>query len=393
MTSVTCCFFVDRDVSMTGAPRSVLDLLTGLEERGVATSLVTQRESALTDQLQSGSTIVEIQELPTLLDVHDEAVLNYSRWDFVRAGRQLIDYNRQVTKVIQKLAPDVVIARQVKGVLLTGPAARRLGIPLVWDVGMEKQSRGVVYWLHWLGLVLANRVITQAERQHREIFGRLRSWIWARKLVAITPGVGRDRRQRLEQAAKRREPYDRDILRVVTVGSVHPRKGHETAIRAMANLKERGVEFKFKVVGPVRAPDYYEELMGVVDEEDLTGEVEFLGWRDDVAEILGGSDVFLLASTIEGVPQVVREAMFAGLPVVATDVGGVPEVVENGVTGILVDAGDPEAMTQALRRLARSRDLRAGMGRNGQHVARERFSMDRWLECYEGTLDGLCADY
>lgn len=391
MKSVVCCLFVDKDLSMTGAPRTVYDLLTGLGQRGFETTLITQRRSELTRAFRSESTNIRVVPLPDVLDAHDEKALGYSGVGMLRAGWETISYNRRVRAVLKDIAPDLVITRQVKGVLLAGLATRSLGLPLVWDIGMEKESKGIVYGLHWFGLIVATKVVTQAERQHVDIFGSVRARLWSRKLCAITPGVGRVRERRLVGAGERADRVDDGVLRVTTVATIHPRKDQETVIRAVARLKREGTPVLLRIVGGVRDEEYMERLRNVTTEEDVEDQVSFLGWRDDVAEILGDSDVFLLASKIEGVPQVIREAMLVGLPVVATRVGGVPEIVRDEETGFLVEPGDVGGMAAAISRLIESDRLRREMGAKARDFARKHFSVDGWLESYETMLSEICG--
>ena len=118
----------------------------------------------------------------------------------------------------------------------------------------------------------------------------------------------------------------------------------------------------------------------------LEGAVRFLGLRDDVPELLGAADAFVLSSAWEGLPIAVLEAMAAGLPVVATAVGGVPELVRSGETGWLVAPGAPAALGAAM--LALSRDLAAAraMGECGARLVRGRHTV-------EGMVTGYAALY
>ncbi|MDP8962201.1 MAG: glycosyltransferase, partial [Actinomycetota bacterium] len=97
--------------------------------------------------------------------------------------------------------------------------------------------------------------------------------------------------------------------------------------------------------------------------------VHITGWTDDVHHFLAQSDIFVLPSRSEGFPLAIVEAMLAGLPVVASRVGGVPEAVRNGETGLLVPKDDPDRLATALQRLIDDPELRLGMGRRGRDVA------------------------
>src|SRR5262249_9178980 len=111
----------------------------------------------------------------------------------------------------------------------------------------------------------------------------------------------------------------------------------------------------------------------------LTG-VDFAGERGDVAERLAAADVFVLSSRSAGLPISVLEAMAAGLPVVGSDVGGLRELVVDGDTGLLVPAGDPQALADALLRLLSSPEERAAFGAAGRARAAELFGLERFRD-------------
>ena len=120
-----------------------------------------------------------------------------------------------------------------------------------------------------------------------------------------------------------------------------------------------------------------------VGRQGLSGRVELLGARADIPELLAHSDVFVLSSRSEGFPVSVLEAMAAGLPVVATDVGGVAEAVEDGESGLLVPATDAEALARALERLLADGELRRRLGAAGRARALSLFDLPRYRAAYE----------
>lgn len=125
----------------------------------------------------------------------------------------------------------------------------------------------------------------------------------------------------------------------------------------------------------------------------LAKRVRFLGSRSDVPEVLGASDVFVLSSLYEGHPLSVMEAMAAGRPVVATAVGGVPEIVRPGETGLLVPPGDVEALAAAMARLARDREERERLGRQGAQVAAKCFDVSTMAQAYDRLYQELLTDH
>jgi glycosyltransferase involved in cell wall biosynthesis len=124
----------------------------------------------------------------------------------------------------------------------------------------------------------------------------------------------------------------------------------------------------------------------------LHGHVSFLGLRSDVARLLPGADVFLLTSISEGITLTLIEAMAAGLPVVSTDVGGVPEVVTDGATGLLAPSGNDAALATHLLRLAQHPALGRQLGECGRHRARAVFAESQmhasYYNLYEEMLGG-----
>jgi sugar transferase (PEP-CTERM/EpsH1 system associated) len=130
-------------------------------------------------------------------------------------------------------------------------------------------------------------------------------------------------------------------------------------------------------------------LQRQIEQLGLTRQVRLLGNRDDIAALLAECDVFVLPSIAEGMPVTVLEAMAAGLPVVATGVGGLASVVEHGKTGTLVPAGDPAALAQALGAYVADEALRRRHGDAGRARVTAHFSMSAMLSAYTALYDGL----
>jgi len=125
------------------------------------------------------------------------------------------------------------------------------------------------------------------------------------------------------------------------------------------------------------------EIEKIVKGKSLEQKIHFLGLRRDIPELLAGCDIFVLSSDWEGVPMTILEAMAAGRPVIATAVGGVPELVEGGVTGLLVPPQDIQALSKAIVRLADDPSLSEAMGEQGRKRAVERFDIKLIVRQYE----------
>jgi glycosyltransferase involved in cell wall biosynthesis len=173
----------------------------------------------------------------------------------------------------------------------------------------------------------------------------------ARRTEVVVHGVDVDAigRRRTEREASRAELDAKpDELVVVTVANLRANKDYPTMLAAARRLVDAGAPVRFVSVGqgPLAA-----ELEAERDRLGLGESFQFLGYRDDPVRVLVGADVFCLSSRFEGLPIAMLEAMAAGLPVVATRVGGVPSVVTDGGEGRLVPAGDPGALGAAITAL------------------------------------------
>jgi glycosyltransferase involved in cell wall biosynthesis len=121
----------------------------------------------------------------------------------------------------------------------------------------------------------------------------------------------------------------------------------------------------------------------------LARQVHFLGVRTDIPDLLGAMDVFALSSDYEGNPLSVMEAMAAGLPIVATAVGGVPNLLENGREGFIVQPGNVQDLSNAVSCILQNRELRQSLGRAAAQRARENFDVSAMVQAYEEMYENL----
>jgi colanic acid/amylovoran biosynthesis glycosyltransferase len=164
-------------------------------------------------------------------------------------------------------------------------------------------------------------------------------------------------------------------LHVVSVGRMTPVKGHALLVEALARLRDRGRDVTAKLIGdgPLR-----DELLRRVESLGLDGNVMLPGaiGQDDIRAEYEAADVFVQPSFAEGIPVVLMEAMALEVPVVATRIAGIPELVEDGVSGLVVAPGHVEALADAIERLAEDPALRLELGRRGREKVAREFSID-----------------
>jgi glycosyltransferase involved in cell wall biosynthesis len=178
---------------------------------------------------------------------------------------------------------------------------------------------------------------------------------------------------------------------VTTVGNVRHVKGHDLFIRAAAVVVQRFPEALFSIAGEVLEPKYFEELQGLVRELKLSERFHFVGGVTDVRKHLSQADVFVLPSRSEGFSNAIVEAMAGSLPVVATNVGGNAEAVQDGVSGFIVPPEDAAALAEAITELLADRSKAIQMGAAGKRLVAERFTTDAMMKRIATAYANLLA--
>lgn len=242
-------------------------------------------------------------------------------------------------------------------------------------------------WMErWSARLWCRRLIVVSESLREEIAG----WygLPVRRFVAIANGVDTVRfspKPDLDKTSVKRsllgagaEPIEGPM--VLNVARLVPQKGLSYLVQAAKQVLGARPDVRFAIIGQ---GDLKEDLARQISELGLEGKVVLAGIRSDIPEILAASDLFVLSSLWEGLPISLLEAMSSGCPVVATEVGGVGRVLEDGVTGLLVPPEDPDALAHALLRSLNDpaeAQTRAGAAREWVH---RHYSMEAWVRQLE----------
>lgn len=192
--------------------------------------------------------------------------------------------------------------------------------------------------------------------------------------------------------APSRSSSPRDHSLVTTIGNIRHVKGHDVFIRAAALVAPHFPNVCFSIAGGVLEPAYFEELQTLVSDLNLKGRFHFTGAITDLQQHLFAADIFVLPSRSEGFSNAIVEAMAAALPVVATNVGGNAEAVQNGVTGIVVPAEDPDALAAAITQLLADPAKGQAMGIAGKQRVAEQFTTDAMIQRTTATYNKLLTE-
>lgn len=215
-----------------------------------------------------------------------------------------------------------------------------------------------------------------------------REGLSARKLVVVPNGVdtGRFAPRQDRRAIRERIGIDDATQVVILVAALRPEKNHELFIETARRVALEIPTVRFLVVGDGPCRPHLERL---ANENGASKNVRFLGSRGDVAELLAASDIFLLTSKVEANPVSILEAMSAALPVVATRVGSVPDVIADGHTGYLVPSENPEEMAKRVISLLENPTQSLRMGIAGRRSVVENWSIERLISGYANLMEKI----
>ena len=332
-------YIITRADAVGGASIHVRDLAQAMLERGHQPIVLVGGAGPVTDQLASAG--VPFRALEFL----ERAVHP------VRDLRALAE----MTSVLRELRPDVLSAHTAKAGWIGRAACARLGLPAIytphgWTIGSRiSAASGAVFTVfERLASRWTRAIICVCDYEMRLA---LEKRVAGPEILFVVHNGVRD------IAPDLRAGPGRSPVRICSVARLEAPKDHATLLQALAGLRSEAWELDLVGDGPLES-----SLRRQAAALGIAGRVRFLGYQPDPASVLAGAQLFVLSSRSEAFPRSVLEAMRAGLPVVASAVGGVGEAVTDGVAGLLVPPGSPEALAAAIGELIRSAPRRQQLG-------------------------------
>jgi len=324
--------------------------------------------------------------------------------DFLKAGvavhkipmERALDAPRAIWKLrrfLRRAKPDLVHTHLLKADSIGAVAAFLAGYRrrLVSSKHNDERAlmRPLVSRVHGMLSMLDQRVIVLSDHVAQFVvdWGRVSPW----KIRRIYYGVNPDQFASAKPEGLREElGLAREHFVMTCVARFAAQKAHDVLLKALSQGLTENPNLRLLLVGDDPFGDHRKKAEAVARDLKLGDRVQFLGIRRDVPRILAASDLFVMSSLWEGLGLVFLEAMAAGLPVVATRVSAIPEVVPHGRAGLLVPAGDPTAMARAMLQIASRPDRGRSLGAEGRAWVGERFGLERMIDetllVYEGVV-------
>jgi glycosyltransferase involved in cell wall biosynthesis len=361
-------YVITRADEIGGAQVHVRDLATAMHNGRHEVMVIAGRSGTLSAQLAEGGVL--FKAVPALVRE-------------VRPARDVEAFVR-LRALLKEARPDLVSTHSSKAGWLGRLAARAMRIPALFTAhgwafteGVPQSQRHVYALAERVAAPLAQRIITVSE--YDRALALRRRIAPPDKITCIHNGV--------HDCKPDGAPRNKSAPLIIMTARFAAPKNHVSLLRALARLREFAWTLELVGEGALQ-PD----CITLAQELRLGDRVRFLGARAGVPEVLRRADIYALISDWEGFPRSILEAMSAGLPVVASAVGGIPEAVQDGATGFLVPRADDRQLTEKLRLLISSAEVRRRLGAAGRRRYEEEFRFEHMFERTVALYQKVLAD-
>jgi glycosyltransferase involved in cell wall biosynthesis len=379
---------LDHTAVLGGAELSILRLLRHIDTERFDCRALLFSDGPLAGQLRESGITVDILPL-------SDKVVTTSRHE---AGRALfrmdallatIRHMWRVARFIRANQIDLVHTHSLKANFIGGFASRLAGRPCIWHLHIgitdEYMPPRVARVFRTLTRIIPRYLIANSESTLQSI----RTYN-AKRATVIYPGI-----QYHEFAGSPPSAPNPSLGATVgLIGRISPTKGQDIFLQASVKVLQQFPNTRFQIIGSALFNDlgYEKTVRDLAESLGVSAAVEFTGFVSDVASRLRALDIFVLASTMpEPFGQILVEAMAAGKPVIATDAGGVPEIVTHGQNGWLIPPSDPARMADAICHLLSHPEETARMAVRGQQRVAERFTIERTARDVEAVYEALLS--
>jgi L-malate glycosyltransferase len=355
-----------------GAQKCELDLLISLESESIETYFLSSTDGPMISRIK------EAGKEPTIIPINDS--VNRIRKGQVQSGRlflikQLLCMLPHLVGVIFFILRnriDIVYTSQFRSQLVIGWIGKLLGRKVIWHIHGEEQLDNL---LGKVSVMAADQIVVVADSLSK----RYRALYPQKEFIVVHNGV------EVRSSAPQK---NNDTFTISMVGTLIEGKRQDLAIAACTELIDMGYNIQLNIIGE-KPPWHSANFKNFLHElaADITSSVSFLGWIENPFDYLRQSDVLILPSDTEGLPLSIIEAMALGLPAISTNVGGVPELIEDGETGFIINQGSIDELVEKLIFLLEHPSVRERMGAQARKRYETYFTKESFVKGVEGVIN------
>ncbi len=285
---------------------------------------------------------------------------------------------KNLTKITQDIDANLICAHHYKAVVMGWLVARRLGIPILnYSRGYTEESLKIKFY-EWLERRVVDKMagvisVSFGQKLKLQKLGIKKIPFWVVHNGVEVKAFKRSQSKVFKNQLTKELKIEGDYLLAASVGRLSPEKGHRFLLEAIQNLDPKYSNIYFLICGDGVLK---EALISMADKSGIMDKLRFIGFRSDMDKIYQIIDFLVLPSLTEGLPNVVLEAFSYSKPVVATNVGGVPEIVEDRINGIIVKPASPDEIKTAIEFISEDASRRETFGNAGLEKVKNKFTFD-----------------
>jgi L-malate glycosyltransferase len=375
---VTSILFYESRPEWGGAQKCELDLLLSLENDQVKTYFLTSTDGPMISRLKDAG------KEPAIIQVNDS--INKIRKGQVKTGiffliqkfLYLLPHFIGVLFFILKNRIDIVYTSQFRSQLIVGWLAKLLGRKVVWHIHGEEKLDNL---LGKFCVTFSDKIIVVSEKlkdQYCGLFPKQKD-----KFHAVHNGI---------EIPTLTKNHSIRPFTISIVGTIIEGKRQDLAIRACGKLRKMGYSVHLNIIGekpPWHSDDYKDTLARLIEKFDMADAVTFTGWVENPYAHLIDSNAFILPSDTEGLPLSIIEAMALGLPCISTNVGGVPELIDDEKTGFIINPGSEHELMEKLKFLIEHPSSCERMGQEARNRYETYFTKASFVKGVAGVLNTI----
>ncbi len=362
---------VSHSSGLYGSERSLIELCSALRQKGWDLQMILPSAGPLRDLLVEAQIAHFIHPFKGWLayKVSPLRTLFHSAVNFMASWSMA----RRVTEKHFELVYSNTLASPFGAML-----AQRLNLPHIWHARelVEENTGARFEPTRAQALQFVNAVSCRVICNSKAVAQELKEHIPAEKLVVIYNGFPDLENPNKSESHK---PKAGSPLSLCMVGSLHPSKGHADAIQALAFLSRQGIQARLQIAGNGR-PTYIHQILRLANQLGVADYIKILGYQRDPKPLFRDADIVLICTRSEAFGRVAVEALSMGCPVIGTRSGGLPEIIEPGVTGLLYSPGHPAELAEQIINMKNNVNLYEQISSNARRILREKFSLSSSVE-------------